>query len=187
MASKSPRRKQLLESVGIEFKSIKPDFQEDYDQNLQGTQIPKVIVQKKADSLLEISHSQNLILVADTIVWFENSCLGKPKNLQITFQMLESLSGKTHQVITYVGFLFNKKLDTLSQITTVKFKDLEKKEILYYINRFSPLDKAGAYGIQDWIGLIGIEWIKGSYTNVVGLPLVEVVNQLKKYPLDLDF
>lgn len=187
LASNSPRRKQLLKQTRLKFKSVHTRFDEQYSAHLKDLEIVEHIVYQKANSLINLSSDQNLILVADTIVWDGHNCLGKPKNEKQACRMLEQLSDRTHHVITGVGFLLNKKIDFLHQSTEVKFKKLEKDEILYYVQNHCPFDKAGSYGIQEWIGLIGIDWIKGSYTNVVGLPLSQVHEKLKEYALKYNF
>lgn len=187
LASNSPRRKELLQQTGLKFRTISPIFDERYDTHLEDVGIVEHIVNQKADCMRDISSDQNLILVADTIVWDGQNSLGKPKNKEQAFNMLNHLSGKTHRVITGVGFLWNKEVDFIHQSTEVRFKKLENDEIFYYIKNHSPFDKAGSYGIQEWIGLIGIDWIKGSYTNVVGLPLSHVHDKLRDYATRYDF
>ncbi len=187
LASNSPRRKQLLKQTGLNFKSINTRFDEQYSTHLKHVEIVEYIVYQKANSLLDLSTDQNLIIVTDTIVWNGYNCLGKPKNEKQATSMLEQLSNQSHHVITGVGFLLNKKFEFLHQSTEVKFKKLEKDEILYYIQNYSPFDKSGSYGIQEWIGLIGIDWIKGSYTNVMGLPLSHVHEKLKGYAITYNF
>ncbi|MCY4161428.1 MAG: Maf family nucleotide pyrophosphatase [Flavobacteriaceae bacterium] len=181
LASNSQRRKELLMETRFPFTTIHPDFDEQYPNHLKDVEIVDYIVHQKANKIHSISTHENLILVADTIVWDGLHCLGKPENEQQAFRMLQQLSGQTHKVITGVGFLLNQKVDLIHQSTEVTFKPLEKDEILYYIESHTPFDKAGSYGIQEWIGSIGVDSIKGSYTNVVGLPLSHVYEKLKDY------
>lgn len=181
LASSSKRRQQLLKDAQIEFSIIQPKYDERYPKKLRKTEIPRYIVKKKIEVLKHLSNANNLILVADTIVWTGKECLEKPKNKIHAEKMLRSLSNKKHQVITVVGFLHNKEIELIKRKTIVKFRKLRSEEISFYVKNFSPIDKAGAYGIQEWIGSIGVDWINGSYTNVVGLPLSHVLKKLKKY------
>ena len=133
----------------------------------------------KSEPLKEKIRAKQIIITADTLVCCDNQYLGKPKDVEHAKQMLMFLSGKSHQVITSVGFLTNKKFDIISEITNVEFRKLTNDEIGYYIKIQSPMDKAGSYGIQDWIGEIGVKKINGSYTNVIGLPLSQVIEQIQ--------
>ena len=178
LASGSPRRKAFLESLKIPF-SIKTFFvDETFPPQLQGEEIAQHIVRQKNAPFKEIIQDHQIVITADTIVWCENRYLGKPQNKKAAKEMLSFLSGKSHEVITSVGFLTSRNFEVITETTKVYFKDLTDQEIDYYIEESYPLDKAGAYGIQEWIGAIGITQIKGSYTNVVGLPLAQVKEKI---------
>jgi septum formation protein len=145
-------------------------------------EVPAFLARKKAEGLLHLS-VKNIILSADTIVVCYDRILGKPDSLHEAYDMLTLLSGKTHKVYTGVCIAFKNKCKTFVEETEVKFKELKKNEIDYYIKHYAPMDKAGAYGIQEWIGLIGITGIIGSYLNVVGLPVAQVYNMLREFNL----
>ena len=179
LASGSPRRKAFFEKLGIPFKIEVCSVDESFPSHLKGTEIPEYIVNKKSQPFKKIILPKQIFVTADTIVWCENQCLGKPNNIQKAKEMLRFLSGRSHQVITSVGFLTHNKFDIISEITNVQFKELTTNEIEHYIRIQPPLDKAGGYGIQDWIGEIGIIKLVGSYTNVVGLPLSQVSERIK--------
>ncbi|PDH46165.1 MAG: septum formation protein Maf [Flavobacteriales bacterium MED-G15] len=179
LASGSPRRKMFFEQLGIPFKIETFSVDESFPTGLEEVEIAKYIVTQKSLPFRKSVTSKKLIVTADTIVWCENQYLGKPKDLEQAKEMLAFLSGKSHKVITSVGFLTHKVFEILSETTIVHFKKLSSDEISHYINSQPPLDKAGAYGIQDWIGEIGITKIEGSYTNVVGLPLAQVKEHIK--------
>ena len=122
--------------------------------------------------------NDEIIITADTLVWFKNKCFGKPKDKSDAKEMLALFSGNTHSVITSVGFLTSKNFEILTESTEVSYKDLNKNEIDYYVETVNPIDKAGSYGIQDWIGMVGVEKIAGSYTSVLGLPIPQVINKV---------
>jgi septum formation protein len=178
LASISPRRKTFLESLNIPFSIKTFSVDETFPQQLQGEEITQHIVQKKNAPFTELIQDRQIVITADTIVWCENRYLGKPKNIEAAREMLSFLSGKSHKVITSVGFLTSQNFEIITETTKVYFKKLTDQEIDYYIEEYSPLDKAGAYGIQEWIGAIGITKIEGSYTNVVGLPLAQVKEKI---------
>ncbi|MDA9597160.1 Maf family nucleotide pyrophosphatase [Flavobacteriaceae bacterium] len=178
LASGSPRRKDFLESLNIPFRVQTFPVEETFPSALQGKEIAEYIVQQKNAPFNKLIKAHQIIITADTIVWCDNRYLGKPQDKLTAKEMLSFLSGKSHEVITSVGFLTIQKFEILTETTQVYFKDLSDKEIDYYIETVSPLDKAGAYGIQDWIGDIGITKIEGSYTNVVGLPLAQVKEKI---------
>ena len=170
LASGSPRRQQYFKELDIDFKvSLKP-IDEVFPEHLSAHEIPEYLAKLKADAFLDTLLDKDILITSDTIVWHKNKQLGKPKDKTEAFEMLQSLSNDWHNVYTSVCFTTTKLQQTESQLTKVKFKSLTDSEITYYVNKFKPLDKAGAYGIQEWIGLIGIEEIQGSYPNVVGLP-----------------
>lgn len=179
LASGSPRRQQFLKDVGLNFTIKTFDIQEVYPPSLKGAAIPTYLVKLKADPFQELNDKQ-VVITADTIVWSNEQCLGKPKNKVEAKQMLQQLSGKSHEVITAVAFTQAHQQTIIYESTSVVFKSLTPEEIEYYIASFSPFDKAGAYGIQEWIGTIGIEKIDGSYTNVVGLPVAQVLATLEQ-------
>ena len=179
LASGSPRRKDFLSQIGFPFTIKTINVEESFPNNLKGKEIAEYIVSKKSAPFKEIIQPKQIIITADTIVWCENEYLGKPKDETDAKNMLQKLSGKSHEVITAVGFLFDNQFDIITEVTEVHFKTLSEIEIDQYVNQYNPLDKAGAYGIQDWIGEIGIFKINGSYTNVVGLPLAQVYQKIK--------
>ena len=178
LASSSPRRQDFFKSLKIPFTIKTYPVDEAFPTDLKGKNIAEFIVRKKNAPFVNKIQARQIVITADTIVWFENRCLGKPKNKKSAKEMLEFLSGKSHEVITSVGFLTSQKFEMITEATKVYFKDLTNQEIDHYIEEASPLDKAGGYGIQDWIGAIGITHIEGSYTNVVGLPLAQVKEKL---------
>ena len=178
LASGSPRRKAFLESLKIPFTLKTFSVDESFPPNLSGSAIAEFVVHQKNTPFVNIIQPKQIVITADTIVWCENQYLGKPKDKAKARQMLRFLSGKSHQVITSVGFLTSKKFEIITEITMVYFNPLKDQEIDQYIEDNPPLDKAGAYGIQDWIGHIAIKRIEGSYTNVVGLPLAQVKEKI---------
>ncbi|MBT4826348.1 MAG: septum formation protein Maf [Flavobacteriaceae bacterium] len=178
LASSSPRRKAFLESLNIPFSIKTFSVDETFPPQLQGEEIAQHIVRQKNAPFKEIIQDHQIVITADTIVWCENRYLGKPQNKKAAKEMLSFLSGKSHEVITSVGFLTSRNFEVITETTKVYFKDLTDQEIDHYMEESSPLDKAGAYGIQEWIGAIGITQIKGSYTNVVGLPLAQVKEKI---------
>lgn len=185
LASKSPRRKQLLEQAGITFmiKTIPTD--ETFPEEIQPEAAAEFIAAEKATALWatlsEEEQNQNVILAADTVVLLENRILGKPAQELQAVSFLKDLSGKAHEVITGVCILDKSGKKQFSVLTKVYFRNLTEEQILFYIRNFKPFDKAGAYAIQEWIGLIGIEKIEGDYYNVVGLPVGEVIKALHEY------
>lgn len=179
LASQSPRRQQLLSQIGFSFEIRTKPVEEIYPNDLTGVQISEYLVRLKADAF-NLIDSDEIILTADTIVWHQNKALGKPNDADEARKMLQSLSGKSHEVITSVGIKTNQNLHIFSDVTQVFFRDLSLQEINHYIKHYQPFDKAGAYGIQEWIGAIGIKKIIGSYNNVVGLPTEKLYHELKK-------
>lgn len=180
LASGSPRRHQFLKDLDIPFivehKSIKEEFPED----LKGSEITDFLSKLKAEIFLRELKDREILITSDTIVWHNGKALNKPETTSEAFKMLQTLSGTTHEVISSVTFTTNQSQKTVNSTTRVTFKDLCKDEIDFYIKHYHPLDKAGAYGIQEWIGLIGITHIEGSYFNVVGLPTHLVYENLKE-------
>ncbi|MBC8396036.1 MAG: septum formation protein Maf [Flavobacteriales bacterium] len=170
LASQSPRRIKFFNELDIKFRSIKLDFDESYPNNLNAEQITDFIANKKASYYSELLNKNTIVITSDTIVWLNEKAIGKPKNNKNAKEILLTLSGKTHKVITSfcIKTLESKKI--INETTEVTFKHLTEKEIDFYISNNKVLDKAGAYGIQDWIGYIGIININGTYNNVMGLP-----------------
>lgn len=181
LGSQSPRRKELLEGLGCEFECRTADTEEIYPDSLQGEEIPIYLSRLKADALRHTLQEDELLITADTIVWHKGEVLGKPHDAEDAKRMLRSLSGETHKVITGVTLTTHSKQDSFSSMTEVRFSQLSEEEISYYVEHFMPLDKAGAYGIQEWIGHIGVEHINGSYFNVMGLPVQRLYQELKKW------
>lgn len=180
LASNSPRRKQFLKDLGLTF-TVKPaNVNEEYPSQLQGKDIALYIAQQKASVFNNLKENE-IIITCDTIVWIDNEALGKPENKEEAIQMLQQLSGKTHEVISAVCIKSNQKEQLFYDVTEVRFNNLNLLDIEYYVDTFKPFDKAGSYGIQEWIGLIGIEKINGSYTNVVGMPMEKLYNELIKW------
>ncbi|MBO7316859.1 MAG: septum formation protein Maf [Paludibacteraceae bacterium] len=180
LASKSPRRKELLNALGVNFFiKTQEELEEIYPDTLQGAEIVEFLAKQKSN-FFEIKNNE-LIISADTIVCVENKVLGKPTNEIEAKKMLSLLSGKTHQVFTGVCIRTREKESVFSVASSVTFANLTEEEIDFYIKHFRPLDKAGAYGIQEWIGFIGIQSISGSYWNVMGLPLQRLYQELKKF------
>lgn len=181
LASNSPRRKELLTGLGIDYEvKTLPDVDESFPAELRGEEIPLYIARKKAEAYREMLLMDSLVITADTIVWLEGEMLGKPFDEADAAAMLRKLSGKTHQVITGVCLTTADWQKTFSAISEVKFAPLTDDEIDFYVHRFRPLDKAGSYGVQEWIGFIGVESISGSYFNVMGLPIQRLYRELKK-------
>ncbi|MFM7596222.1 MAG: Maf family nucleotide pyrophosphatase [Flavobacteriales bacterium] len=181
LGSNSPRRKELLEQLGIPFEIRSVAFEETINQALTHDEIPVDIVNQKLDKMVDTQAADELLICADTLVFHEGQALGKPKSKEDAIAMLQQLSGKTHTVITAVGISFQEKRILFKEHTNVQFEHLTVYDINTYVNRCNPLDKAGSYGIQDWIGLIGVSRIEGSYTNVMGLPTHRIYHELKKF------
>ena len=180
LASGSPRRQQFLKDLDLDFEIRLKDIEETYPDTLRGFEITNYLAELKANAFKEDLKEKELLITSDTIVWLDNKALGKPKDYNDAFAILKSLSNETHEVITSVCFKTNEQTDTIFDITKVTFTSLSEEDIRYYLDNFKPFDKAGAYGIQEWIGLIGISRIDGSYTNVVGLPTEKVFQYLCK-------
>ncbi len=181
LGSKSPRRKELLEGLGIPFTIRTKDTDESFPSSTLPFDVPLFIANKKAKALTEEAAMDEIILCADTVVIINNTILGKPTNENEAINMLQLLSGKTHDVITGVVIASKEKTITFDVATKVTFKTLDTEEIKHYVVNYKPFDKAGAYGIQEWIGFIGVTTITGSYFNVVGLPTHEVYEALKSF------
>ena len=180
LASKSPRRQELLTLMGVDFKVVLKDVDESYPENLSPAEVAVFIAEKKAKAFDESIEEDAIVLTADTIVCVDGLILGKPEGEEHAFEMLSLLSGKKHEVITGVALLQNHKIHSFYEVSEVYFKSLDAEDIRKYIQDCKPFDKAGAYGIQEWPGLVAIEKINGSYTNVVGLPTHRVYQELEK-------
>lgn len=183
LASKSPRRQELLRLMDIDFRIVLKEVDENYPEGLSPSEIAVYIAEKKARAFDESIEGNDLVLTADTIVSIEGQILGKPENEDHAIEMVSLLSGKKHEVITGVTLLNKNGMTSFYDVTEVFFSELSQEEIRYYIERYKPLDKAGSYGIQDWIGLAGIEKISGSYSNVVGLPTEKLYRELRRFEL----
>jgi septum formation protein len=182
LASQSPRRQELLRGIGIDFEVlVKDNIDEDFDSQMPFAQVAEYLASKKAQAYIDTITESTIILTADTIVCTDNEILNKPANETEAKYMLNQLSGKKHKVITGVCLKSIDKEVLFSSESVVYFANLEQDEISYYINHYKPFDKAGAYGIQEWIGYIGITRIEGSYFNVMGLPIQRVYSQLKSF------
>lgn len=181
LASGSPRRQQFLKELDIDFEIRLKEVEEIYPDSLKGIEITDYLAELKSSALTETLSDNEILITSDTIVWHENKALGKPKDYEDAFAMLQSLSGKTHEVITSVCIKNKNKSDVLNEVTKVTFNNLTDDEIKYYLDNYKPYDKAGAYGIQEWIGLVAIAKIEGSYVNVVGMPVDKVYQHLSKF------
>lgn len=179
LASNSPRRRDLLAGLGIEFEvRVLPGIDESYPDNLPAHEIPLYIAAEKAEANRKVMRQGDLVITADTVVVCEGNALGKPADAAEARAMLELLSGKTHQVVTGVCLMSAERQRTFAVTTDVTFKELTANETEYYIQTYRPYDKAGAYGIQEWIGYIGVTGISGSFFNVMGLPVQRVYSEL---------
>ena len=180
LGSGSSRRRELLGMTGINFSVISIPVDESFPDSLKGSEISEYIVKNKSDAFNKSIKKNEIIITADTLVWFENKCLGKPKDKDEAKYMLKLFAGKSHDVITSVGFLTMNNFKILTESTSVTYKNLTHSEIDYYVENVNPIDKAGSYGIQDWIGMIGVEHVDGSYTSVLGLPVPQTTNEIIK-------
>ena len=179
LASNSPRRRELLAGLGVQFEvKVLPDIEETYPAELPVAEIAQYIACEKSAAYRQLMQPHDLIITADTIVVVDSEVLGKPKDAADARRMLHMLSGRRHQVITGVCLATTNKQRAFSVITHVDFKALTDEEIDYYIQTYSPFDKAGAYGIQEWIGYIGVTGLDGSYFNVMGLPVQRIYQEL---------
>lgn len=176
LASGSPRRQQFFKDLNLDFEIRLKEVEETYPEHLKASEVTDFLARLKASAF----HLQKneILVTSDTIVWLDEKVLGKPKNYKDAFVILQKLSGNTHQVITSVCLKSSKKTKVFNTTTKVTFSELTHEMIQFYLKNYKPFDKAGAYGIQEWIGLVGIEKIEGSYTNVVGLPTQEFYKEL---------
>ncbi len=177
LASSSPRRQELMKAAGFDFTVIKPEVEEIWPSEMDVRKVPTHLAQLKAQALIT-QYDHAIVLAADTVVLLNNTILGKPQNIKEATRMLLDLSGQTHQVVTGVCLLGQKKIVLFEDTTSVTFRQLSPEEIAHYIEHFQPFDKAGAYGIQEWLGMIAVEKIQGSYYNVMGLPINKVYEAL---------
>lgn len=181
LASGSPRRRELMAGLGVNYEvRILPDVDESYPNTLQGEEIPLYIAKEKADAYIPMMQPDELIITADTIVWLDGKVLGKPRDREDALQMLRTMSGRTHEVFTGVCITTTDWQRSFTAQTEVRFATLSEDEIIYYVDNFKPMDKAGAYGVQEWIGFIGVENISGSYYNIMGLPVQRLYRELLK-------
>lgn len=181
LASKSPRRQQLLRNLELEFDVRPADLDEVYPDELGMTAIPVYVAQMKADALKDTIQENELLITADTIVWKDDKVLCKPKTRDEAINMLRELSGNQHQVITGMHLQSQNKKVSFHAVTEVWFEEMSEDEIFYYVDKYKPYDKAGAYGIQEWIGYVAIYKIEGSFYNVMGLPVHKLYQYLKEF------
>lgn len=182
LASGSPRRQQFFKDLDLDFEIRLKEIEEIYPPELQSIAITDYLAQLKASAFTDLKENE-LLVTSDTLVWLNEEALGKPKNYKDAFEMLQKISGNTHEVITSVCFKTSQKTTLVNDITKVTFSQLSDEAIAYYLDHYKPFDKAGSYGIQEWIGLVGISNIEGSYTNVVGLPTEKVYQYLLNLPI----
>ena len=181
LASHSPRRQQLLNELGLRFEVVVRNWTEKYPGYLKGEKIALYVATEKAKTFQSEIKDNEIVIAADTIVWCNNKVLDKPAGRDDAKKILREISGNTHEVITGVCLLSSEKLTSFYSSTKVTFTELTDEEIKYYIDNFSPYDKAGAYGIQEWIGIAACSHIEGSYFNVMGLPVQQVYQELQKF------
>ena len=181
LASRSPRRQQLLGEMGIKFDVVVRDYDESYPDDLKGKEIAIYLAREKAASFIGEIKDNEIVITADTIVWCNGKVLGKPSDAEDAKKMIRELSGNTHEVITGVTLLSASKEKTFTDTTLVTFEELSEEEISFYVENYKPFDKAGAYGIQEWIGITACTRIEGSYFNVVGLPVQKLYCELGEF------
>ena len=181
LASNSPRRRELLSGLGVDYEvKIVPGIDETYPESLNGEEIPVYIAQEKANAYRASLQPDELVITADTIVYVDGMVLGKPVDEADACRMLRMLSGRTHQVITGVTLVTVGKKKTFATVSEVTFDELSDEEVEYYVAHYRPMDKAGSYGVQEWIGFVGVTGLKGSYYNVMGLPVQRLYKELKE-------
>ena len=181
LASKSPRRQELLHSLGVNFQILISDVDETYPENLTKEEIPVFLAELKSKSLIKNLKENDLLITADTIVWLNGEVIGKPENKEEAVRTLQKLSSREHQVISGVCLTSIHKQKSFFSISNVQFKNLSLPEIEYYVSEYKPFDKAGGYGIQEWIGYIGITHIEGSFYNVMGLPVQQLYTEIQNF------
>lgn len=177
LASKSPRRQELLQGLNLNFEIVSINSDESFPEILKREQITEYISENKAKAYTHLN-SNELLITADTLVWLDGKIMGKPADKSEAFEMIQSMSGKTHEVFTSVTLKSESKIRTFSDVTEVEFDEISSEEINFYIDNYKPFDKAGAYGIQEWIGYAKIKGIRGCYYNVMGLPLPKLYQEL---------
>ena len=183
LASASPRRRELLAGIDVDFEvRVLPDIDESFPETLQGGDIPLHISRKKAAAYRAVMSADELVITADTIVWLDGAALGKPVDEADARRMLRNMSGKAHSVFTGVTITTKDEQRCFVAQSDVVFAELTDEEIEYYVQKYRPMDKAGSYGVQEWIGYIGITGINGSYFNVMGLPVQRLYKELKLIP-----
>lgn len=181
LASNSPRRRELLSGLGVDYEvKIVPGIDETYPESLNGEEIPVYIAKEKANAYRTSLQPDELVITADTIVYVDGMVLGKPEDEADACRMLRMLSGRTHQVITGVCLTTVDFQKSFASVTEVTFDTLSDEEIGYYVEKYRPMDKAGSYGVQEWIGFVGVTGLKGSYYNVMGLPVQRLYKELKE-------
>lgn len=181
LASNSPRRKELMSGLGVDYVvRTLPDVDETYPDTLSGADIPEYIAREKADAYRQTMERDELLITADTIVWLNDQVLGKPKDRQEAIEMLQQLSGQAHQVFTGVCLTTTDWQKSFTATSDVLFAELSDDEIEYYVDRYMPMDKAGAYGVQEWIGYVAVQSISGSFYNIMGLPIQRLYTELKR-------
>jgi len=185
LASRSPRRQQLLHELGLKFDIVIKEYDEIYPDDLSGEEIARYIAYEKAALFINELSDNEIVIAADTIVWCNKKVLGKPVDQEDAIAILRETSGNTHEVITGVSIRSNSKEVTFSESTKVTFEVFTDEEIAFYIANYKPYDKAGAYGIQEWIGIIACSHIDGSYFNVVGLPVQRLYKELQRFIVPL--
>jgi septum formation protein len=181
LASGSPRRQQFLKDLDLNFEIRLKEIEEIFPETLQSLEITDYLAKLKAAAFEGELQENELLITSDTLVWLNNKALGKPVDYDDAFKMLQEMSNKTHEVITSVCFKTKYKTELINDITKVTFNDLSDESVKYYLDNYKPFDKAGSYGIQEWVGLVGITKIEGSYTNVVGLPTEKVYQYLLNF------
>lgn len=181
LASQSPRRQELLKGLDLDFKIETRPVDEVYSADLKRQQITDYLSVLKASAFKNDLQENQLLITSDTIVWFQEQALEKPKNAEHAKEMLASMSGHSHEVFTSVCFTTTQKQEVIYDVTKVHFATLTAEEIEYYVSHYKPFDKAGAYGVQDWLGYAGVTRLEGCYYNVMGLPLPKVYELLKKW------
>lgn len=182
LASNSPRRKELLTGIGVKYEfRMLPDIDESYPETVSADEVAGYLAEKKASAYLPELNDDELLITADTVVLLDSIVIGKPSDEADAIRMLQLLSGKTHKVITGVCLTSKKKQVVFSDTAYVTFGELSREEISYYVSNYKPYDKAGAYGVQEWIGYVAVEKIEGSYFNVMGLPIFKVYKELKEF------
>jgi len=177
LASKSPRRQELLALMDLDFQVVLKEVDESYPEGLSPAEIAVYIAEKKGRAFID-ERENSIVITADTIVAYDNEILGKPENAAHALEMLTKLSGSRHEVYTGVCLTYADQFLSFYDLTAVYFKALTQEQIQYYIDNYNPYDKAGAYGVQDWIGMVAVERIEGSYTNVMGLPTEKLYTAL---------